>query len=232
MTGTGPFSRSDNRFTVGRSNMHQMTTREELANALTHGVGAAASIIGAAVLIPLAAQFGSIWEISSAVVFSISLVLLYSASTLYHSARDLVRRSRLQVLDHCAIFLLIAGTYTPFVLVSMRGAWGWTLFGTIWGMAAAGVIFKLFLTGRYNRLSTAIYLAMGWLGLIAAKPLFEALPTAALLLIVLGGISYSVGTLFYHNSRIRYSHAIWHLFVLGGSTCHFFAVFTQVVPLA
>jgi hemolysin III len=206
--------------------------REEVASALTHGVGVAGSMVGGAVLVTLAWPAGEVWEIVGAVVFSATLLLLYSASTLFHAARDLALRARLQVLDHCAIFLLIAGTYTPFTLVSLRGPWGWTLFGTVWTLALAGVVFKLFLTGRYRRLSTALYLGMGWMAVVAARPLLEALPVGVLAWTVVGGLCYTAGTLFYHSDRVPYAHAIWHLFVLGGSTCHFFAVLSQVSPAA
>jgi len=198
--------------------------REEMANALTHGLGVLLSLVGGAVLVILAAVYAGWLEIVTATVFVVSLVLLYSASTLYHSARHPVARYRLKVFDHCAIFLLIAGTYTPFTLVGLGGGWGWSLFGTIWGMAALGVVLKLFFTGRYVLLSTATYIAMGWLAIIAIVPMIRALPSAALLWLLIGGVAYTAGTVFYHNRRVPYSHAIWHLFVLGGSISHFIAV--------
>ena len=210
---------------MGQPNSRQ----EELANALTHGLGALASMAGGVVLISLAAVHGDLWQLVSAAVYSVSLVLLYSASTLYHAARHQVAKARLRVLDHAAIYVLIAGTYTPFTLVGLRGDWGWALFGVIWALALAGVIFKLFATGRFPRFSTAIYLAMGWLALIAIGPLIQALPRSALLWLLAGGMSYTVGTAFFHSRRVPFSHAIWHLFVLAGSVCHFVAVATQVV---
>ena len=203
--------------------------REEVASALTHGLGAVASVAGGAVLITLAALYGDAWQVVGASVFCASLVLLYSASTLYHAVRSRVARARLQVFDHCAIYVLIAGTYTPFMLVELRGGWGWSLFGTVWALAVAGTVFKLFCTGRFRRLSTAIYLAMGWLVVVATGPLLRALPGSTLLWLVAGGLSYTAGTWFYLNRRIRYAHAIWHLFVLGGSVCHFVAVLSQVL---
>jgi hemolysin III len=212
--------------------MEIIDRREEVASALTHGIGVAASAVGGAVLVGLAWPTGEVWEIVGAVVFSATLLLLYSASTLYHAARDLALRARLQVLDHCAIFLLIAGTYTPFTLVSLRGPWGWTLFGTVWTFALAGVVFKLFFTGRYRRLSTGLYLGMGWLVVVAARPLLEALPFGVLVWMAVGGLCYTAGTLFYHSNRVPYAHAIWHLFVLGGSACHFVAVLSQIAPSA
>lgn len=204
---------------------------EELASALTHGVGAVASLMAGGVLITLAALGGDAWQIISAVVFSITLLLLYTSSTLYHAVRAQVARARLRILDHCAIFLLIAGTYTPFTLVTLRGAWGWSLFAVVWALATAGIVFKLFFTGRFKRLSTLIYLGMGWLAVVAMQPIVAALSTQALLWMVAGGLAYTSGTVFYHNRRIPFAHAVWHLFVLAGSACHFVAVATQVVPL-
>jgi len=203
--------------------------REEMASALTHGAGALASAAGGAVLIVLSALAGDPWRIVGSSVFAATLVLLYTASTLYHAARSPVARARLQVFDHCAIYLLIAGSYTPFLLIGLRGGWGWTLFGVVWGLAVAGVIFKLFFTGRFPRLSTGIYLGMGWLALVAIVPMMQRLPGTTLAWLVAGGIAYTAGTAFYHSRRIPYAHAIWHLFVLAGSVCHYAAVATQVI---
>jgi hemolysin III len=202
--------------------------REELANALTHGLGAVASVAGGAVLLTLAILFGDGFQVASAAVFATTLVLLYTASTLYHASRQARIKARLKVLDHCAIFMLIAGTYTPFTLVALRGGWGWTLFATIWTLAVAGVVFKLFFTGRFHRLSTLLYVAMGWLVVVAIGPLARALPAWTLVLLVAGGLAYTAGTFFYHRPGLRYSHAIWHLFVLAGSVLHFAAVAGQV----
>jgi hemolysin III len=204
--------------------------REEIANALTHGLGIILAIGGGAVLITLTAIYAGAREIVSASVFVTTLVLLYTASTLYHAARHPRIKSRLKVLDHCAIFLLIAGTYTPFTIVAMRGGWGWSLFGVIWGMAVMGIVFKLFFTGRFRILSTATYVGMGWLALVAFIPLVQALTPTALGWLIAGGVLYTAGTVFYHNERIPYSHAVWHLFVLGGSICHFAAVTAQILP--
>ncbi len=206
--------------------------REEIANALTHGLGVVLAIGGGAALITLTAIYAGAREIVSASVFVASLVLLYTASTLYHATRQPRIKSRLKVLDHCAIFLLIAGTYTPFTVVAMQGSWGWSLFGVIWGLAVMGIVFKLFFTGRYRVLSTATYIGMGWLALVAFIPLVQALTPAALGWLIAGGVLYTAGTVFYHNERIPYSHAIWHLFVLGGSICHFAAVTAQIVQPA
>ncbi|MFN3310632.1 MAG: PAQR family membrane homeostasis protein TrhA [Thermomonas sp.] len=197
---------------------------EELANALTHGVGAAAALAGGAVLVTLVAIHGDGWQLAGAIVFGVALLLLYTASTLYHAISHPVAKGRLKVFDHCAIYLLIAGTYTPFTLVGLRGVVGWWLFGAIWVLALAGVVFKLFYTGRFRRLSTLIYLAMGWLVVVAAGPLLRALDAATLGWLLAGGVAYTLGTLFYLRPRMRWSHAIWHGFVIAGSVCHYISV--------
>jgi len=205
------------------------THREELLNSLTHGLGIILSIGAGAVLITLAAIYAGAREIVSVSVFVASLTLLYTASTLYHAVRHPVWKARLKILDHCAIFLLIAGTYTPFTIAALRGGWGWSLFGVIWGLAIVGVVFKVFFTGRFHVLSTATYVGMGWLVVIALAPLSQVLTPPAMIWLVLGGILYTAGTLFYHVERIPYAHAIWHLFVLAGSVCHFVAVTAQMI---
>jgi len=208
--------------------MNLRARREELASALTHGVGAAAALAGGAVLITLAALHGNGWQLGAAIVFGISLLLLYLASTLYHSFRNPVVKGRLKVFDHCAIYLLIAGTYTPFTLIGLRGPWGWSLFAAIWSLALAGVVFKLFYTGRFKRLSTLVYVAMGWLVLVAIKPVLASLDAWTFGWLVAGGVSYTLGTVFYHRDSLPYSHAIWHLFCIAGSVCHYVAVMAQV----
>jgi hemolysin III len=165
-------------------------------------------------------------------VFVATLVLLYVASTLYHAVHHPVAKARLKVLDHCAIFLLIAGTYTPFTLLGLGGGWGWSLFAAIWTLAVLGVVLKLFFTGRFRRTSTALYLAMGWLALVAIGPLARSLESWTLGLLLAGGVVYSAGTLFYHSDRVPYAHAIWHLFVLAASTLHFAAVATLILAPA
>lgn len=209
--------------------MHTLPQREELLNALTHGAGALAGLAGGAALITLASVFGEARQIVAATVFVVALVTLYTASTLYHAARHERIKSRLKVFDHCAIFVMIAGTYTPFTLISLPGSLGWTLFGVVWSMAVAGIVFKLFFTGRFKRLSTLIYIAMGWLVVVAIGPLAEALEAWTLAWLFLGGLAYTVGTLFYHRPQLRYSHAIWHGFVLLGSASHFVAVSAEVL---
>jgi hemolysin III len=207
-----------------RDNAH-----EEVANALTHGIGALAALAAGAVLITLAAVWGDGWQIASAIVFVATLLLLYLASTLYHAIPHPVAKQRLKVLDHCAIYLLIAGTYTPFSLIGLREHGGGWMLLTVWGLAAAGVVFKLFYTGRFRGLSTAIYLGMGWLALVAIDEMLAAIPMVTLGWLVAGGLAYTVGTIFYMNQRLPYSHAVWHGFVLLGSCLHFVAVSQQVL---
>ncbi len=204
------------------------TAGEEAANVATHAAGLLASAVGAGVLVYLGIVRDDALHVASAGVYGATLVALYAASTLYHAFRKPEVKRVLRVLDHCAIYLLIAGTYTPFVLVGLGGGWGWTLFGIVWVLAAAGIVFKVFATGRFAVVSTAAYVAMGWIGVIAFKPLIDSLPPAAIVWLVLGGVSYTAGTLFYHR-RIPYSHALWHVFVLFGSACHFIAIGLHVL---
>ena len=203
-------------------------SREELANVVTHGVGMVAALAAATALVIFASVRGDVWEIVGVSVFATTLVALYTASTLYHAARDPVVKARLKVLDHAAIYLLIAGTYTPFMIDELRGGWGWSLFGVIWGLAVVGIALKLIFIGRFKLLSTAVYVAMGWLVLVAVVPLVRNLDPVTLVWMVAGGVAYTAGTPFYHNRRIRYAHAIWHLFVIAGSACHAIAVATIV----
>lgn len=210
---------------------HRQKFAEELMNALTHGLGAVLSLVGFTILIIYAAYEADPWRIVSVTVFGATLTLLYVVSTLYHAVPHPPVKRVMRIADHCAIYLLIAGTYTPFLLVNMRGPWGWSLFGVIWGIAVAGCIFKLFFTGRWDRLSTALYVAMGWAVLVALKPTLQMVPIEALLLMLLGGLSYTGGVIFYCWDRLPYNHAIWHLFVLGGSAAHYCAIFFFVLPL-
>jgi hemolysin III len=207
------------------------TLSEEIASALTHGLGAAAALAGGAVLITLAALYGDGWQLSAAIVFGITLLLLYVASTLYHAIQHPVTKGRLKIFDHCAIYLLIAGTYTPFTLIGLRDTVGWWLFGTIWALAFFGVIFKLFYTGRFQLISTIVYIAMGWLIVVAAKPAMKALDPWTFGWLLGGGVAYTLGTFFYHRPKMPYSHAIWHMFVIAGSVCHYVAVMEQVVSI-
>ena len=206
---------------------------EELANALTHALGIVLSAIGLVVLI-VAAGLASANGIAivSCAVYGASLIALYTASTLYHSARLPASKHLLRTLDHLAIFLLIAGTYTPFVLIVLHGAWSWSLFGVIWSLAALGVVFELTALRRFRAAMVALYIAMGWVGLIAIEPLVAALPATGLWLLFSGGVSYTFGVVFYQWRSLRYHHAVWHLFVLGGSVLQYFAVLWYVLPLA
>ncbi len=208
---------------------HLIDLRDEIASALTHGLGAVAALAGGAVLITLAAIYGDAWQLGASIVFGVTLLLLYTASTLYHAIQHPVAKGRLKIFDHCAIYLLIAGTYTPFTLIGLRGPWGWGLFTAIWTLAVAGVVFKLFYTGRFKLLSTIIYIAMGWLVVVAIKPMLTSLDVWSLSWLLAGGLFYTLGTYFYHRESIRYSHAIWHLFVIAGSVCHYIAVTEQVL---
>jgi len=206
------------------------TRREDLADALTHGAGTALSVAGLVLLVVFSVRNGDAWHVTSTAVFGATLVILYSASTLYHSVRGERAQALCQKLDHAAIFLLIAGTYTPFALVTLRGPWGWSLFGVIWGLAAAGVALKFWFAGRFRIASTLLYLGMGWLVVIALRPLVTALPRGGLAWLFAGGLCYTLGTVFYLARRMPYHHAVWHLWVLAGSACHWVAVFVFVVP--
>ncbi len=197
---------------------------EEIANSVSHGIGFLAAVAVSPVLIVSAVRDGSAASIVGASIFAFTMLLLYFSSTLYHAlARNKAKRI-FQIFDHCAIFLLIAGTYTPFMLGVLRGAWGWTLFGLVWGMAVAGVLIKSIGGIRYKRLSTILYLAMGWLIIIAAKPLWLKMPSWGLFWLLLGGAAYTAGVGFYAAKRIRYAHFVWHLFVILGTACHCAAV--------
>ncbi|MCK4621538.1 MAG: hemolysin III family protein [Desulfuromonadales bacterium] len=214
----------------GRSQVARYSFGEEIANSLTHGVGVLLSIGGLAVLVGFASLHGNAWHITSCSIFGSTLILLYTASTLYHGIpRPEVKRV-LRVIDHSAIYLLIAGTYTPFTLVNLRGPWGWSLFGAIWGLALVGIILKTTMLGKISGISTIIYLIMGWVVVIAAKPMFSAIDSGGLLLLLLGGLAYSSGIIFYAWKKLPYHHAIWHLFVMAGSLLHFFAILFYVIP--
>lgn len=203
---------------------------EEKLNVISHGIGLLLSIAGLSLLVIFSSLKGNAWHIVSFSIYGCSLVVLYLASTLFHSSRKQHIRKKLNVFDHASIYLLIAGTYTPFLLVTLRGAWGWSLFGVIWGMALTGIILKLFFTGRYNVVSAIAYIIMGWVIVIALKPLIANLDTAGLWWLLAGGISYSLGVVFYLSNKMNYNHATFHLFVLAGSICHFISVFWYVLP--
>ena len=204
--------------------------REELANSVSHGLGAALSVVGLALLVVRSGRHGDGWQMVSTAVFGATLVLLYASSTVYHSFRDEKRKHVLQKFDHAAIFLLIAGTYTPFSLITLRGPWGWSLFGVVWSLAIVGITLKFWFAGRFKVASTLIYVGMGWLVMVAIKPLIAALPPAGFRLLIAGGLCYTGGAAFYLWKRLPYHHAIWHVFVLGGSACHWAAVYFYLLP--
>lgn len=205
-------------------------SKEELLNIITHGIGFLLSIVALVLLIVYASRYGTVWHITSFAIFGASLIVLYAASTLYHYAKNPDLRIKLNILDHAAIYVLIAGTYTPFTLVVLKGWVGWTIFGISWGLALIGIIFKVFYFGRFDRISTIAYVLMGWVVIFAIKPLMNELPTKGLLWLFGGGLAYSFGALLYSRRNLRFNHAWFHVFVLVGSFCHFMAVFFYVLP--
>lgn len=203
---------------------------EEIANSVTGGIGLLLSVAGLSILVVFASLYGDAWHVVSCSVYGATLVMLYGATTLYHSIPHPKAKQILQVVDHVSIYLLIAGTYTPFALVTLRGGWGWTLFGLAWGLCFFGILFKLVFAARYDFLSTALYVAMGWLVLIAIKPVMAALPSQGLIMLLIGGLSYTFGVVFYLlDKRVPYFHTLWHIFVIAGSVLHWFAVMFFVV---
>ncbi len=205
------------------------TIAEEVANSVSHGLGFVMALAGAPILIVAATQRGTLSDVIAVSVFAAAMALMYLSSTIYHALPQGQAKRVFQVLDHSAIYLLIAGTYTPFTLGVLQGAWGWTLFGLVWGLAAFGVLVKAFAGIRWHGLSTALYLGMGWLALIAAKPLWESLPLAGLAWLLAGGIAYTAGVYFYAKKTLRFGHFVWHLFVVAGTACHFVAVWKYAI---
>lgn len=205
------------------------TFREELAHGISHGLGTALSIVGLVFLLLAACRYGDSWHIVSASIYGSTLILLYAASTLYHLIPASKLKKVFQKLDHGMIYVLIAGTYTPFTLISLRGAWGWTLFGVVWGLAVVGFGLEIFLRRRIQWLSLSLYLGLGWLVIFAIRPMLAAVPTGGMLLLLGGGLLYSLGITFYVWKKLLYHHAIWHLFVIGGSICHFYAIYAYVI---
>ncbi len=209
---------------------HEQSRKEEILNSLSHGIGLFAAIIGTPILIVHAARHGETGYIVGTSIFAATMILLYLASILYHALTQSARlKKAFRVVDHTMIYLLIAGTYTPFTLGVLHGAWGWTLFGIIWGLAAIGVMLKVFNMIGHPVLSTGLYLVMGWLILIAIEPLYAKVPVPGLIWLLAGGICYTVGVAFFAtDGRLRYGHSIWHLFVLSGTVCHYFAVWYAI----
>lgn len=205
--------------------------QEERWNIISHGLGLALSFVALIMLLQKALEYDNTLLLISFLVFGLGLILLYAASTFYHSARNPVWRYRLKIFDHVAIFILIAGTYTPFALITLKGTVGWIIFGIAWGIALAGTILKLFYTGRYKTLSTILYVGMGWIIIAAIKPLIDNLSSGGLWWLFSGGIFYTLGAILYSISRLQYNHALFHLFVLLGSFSHFMAIYEHVIPL-
>jgi len=203
---------------------------EERINILSHAAGLLLSMVAIVLLVTRASSNGNAWHIVSVAIFGASLIALYAASTSYHSATRAELRARLRIIDHSTIYILIAGTYTPFTLITLNGTVGWVIFTFSWGMAISGIILKLFFTGRFNLVSTLMYVFMGWIIIFAVKPLIANLSTEGLFWLVAGGLSYTIGAIIYSIKKVPLNHAIFHLFVLGGSICHFVAVYFYVLP--
>ena len=203
---------------------------EELANSITHGLGAVLGVAALVLMVVAASLYGTARHIVGAAVFGASMVLLYTMSTLYHAFRGPRLKHVFKILDHNSIYLLIAGTYTPFCLGALTGGWRWSIFGVIWGLAVLGITFKSIFIKRMNFLSLGVYLGMGWLVMFAARPLYHALSRPGLAWLLGGGLFYTLGTVFYATDHRKYHHAVWHLFVLGGSLCHVMAVLFYVIP--
>jgi hemolysin III len=215
-----------------RKHDHPYSLGEEIANAVTHGVGAALSVAALVALIFIAAMWGNGWHLASAIVYGITMFLLYMASTLYHAITHPGARRVFKVIDHAGIYLLIAGTYTPFTLVTIRNDGGWWLFTIVWVLAAAGISLEAFWVNRPKWVSAVVYLGMGWLAIFAIKPITENLAPGGVWLLIGGGLAYSLGTVFYVLKKVKWMHSVWHLWVLAGSLLHFLAVMLYVFPRA
>ncbi|UYM17345.1 PAQR family membrane homeostasis protein TrhA [Endozoicomonas euniceicola] len=203
---------------------------EEIANSVTHGIGAMLSVAGLTLLVTYAAIQGDTWRVVSFSIYGGSMILLFLMSTLYHSFQNKKVKQVFKLLDHCAIYLLIAGTYTPFLLVTLRGTTGWILFAIIWLLAFTGIIFKLAFRHRFKKLSLLTYVAMGWLALFVGQELTQRLSAGGMAWLIAGGLAYTLGVIFYVWKKLPYNHAIWHLFVLAGSLCHYTTIFVYVLP--
>lgn len=210
--------------------VNRYSTGEEIANSITHGLGLLLAIGGLGVLTAFAALKGNGWHVTSCSIYSAALILLFSASTLYHSFPFPRVKRLFRIFDHSAIFIMIAGTYTPFTLVNLRGPWGWTLFGVVWGVAVLGILLETLAMDRWPRLSLALYVVMGWAVVAAIKPMLQSVAPGGLILMLAGGLAYTVGIIFYAWKKMPYHHAVWHLFVLAGSILHFFAILFYVIP--
>ncbi len=205
-------------------------TVEEVANTLTHGFGLILSVAGLIFLVVLASLKGDILHITSAIIYGLSLIVLYAASTFYHGAISPKAKENLQLLDHCCIYLLIAGSYTPFALIALRGTFGYSLLAFVWLFALVGIVLKVFFHKKFRAASVVSYIVMGWIGVLAVQPLYNALGLMPIGLIVAGGLVYTLGTVFYGWHSLKHHHAVWHLFVLGGSILHFLAISIYIIP--
>jgi hemolysin III len=205
-----------------------LTSNEEIVNGITHGIGALLSVVALIVLIVVAGKSGDALQLVSFSIYGATLILLYLSSTLYHSFSSPRIKNLFARFDHVSIFLLIAGTYTPILLTSIGGVWGWSLFGVIWGLALVGAVIRSIYLHRFRKLMVAVYLLMGWMFVIAGKQVYLSLPSISVTFLILGGVAYSVGVIFYMWRRLPYSHGIWHLFVLAGSILHFFAIYFSI----
>ena len=208
------------------------TMGEEIAHSVSHGIGAGLAVAALSVLVMHAYYFGDAWRIASFTVYGVSLICVFLSSTLYHAMQHPPTKRVFRILDHAAIFLLIAGTYTPFTLVTLRGAFGWTMFAVVWVLAVAGIVLKVAYLNRLQKIGHWMYLGMGWLGVVAFYPLVQVLPWPGIVWLVAGGLLYSIGVIFYVGHRFNYTHFVWHLFVMAGALCHFLAILFYVTPIS
>jgi len=213
------------------SSLNRYSISEEIANSITHGIGILLAIVAFGTLTAFASIYGNIWHIISVSVYGVTLILLYTASTLYHSIQNPSTKNIFQALDHSSIYILIAGTYTPFMLVNLRGPWGWSLFAMIWCLAFFGAVVQFGKTMRWRGVSLISYVVMGWAIIVAIKPLIASVALGGIILLLIGGLSYTSGILFYRWDKLKFHHAVWHIFVLAGSILHFFAVLFYVIPI-
>ncbi|MFC0472298.1 hemolysin III family protein [Halalkalibacter kiskunsagensis] len=210
---------------------HTFSKGEEIANAITHGIGALLSVVALVLLVVYSSIYGSAWHVVSFTIYGVTMLLLYFSSTMVHAFPKGKVKDLFEIFDHASIYLFIAGSYTPLLFIVVQGTLGWTLFGIVWGIATIGVVFKIFFVKKFLFMSTIFYIAMGWLAIFAIKPIVETLPPAGTALLFVGGICYTVGTIFYVWRGFKFHHAIWHLFVLAGSIFHFFLIMLFVLPI-
>ena len=214
---------------MGKKNIFGYTLGEEISHSVSHGIGAVLSVAGLVISVVMAAQTGDATKIVSFAIFGTSMILLYASSTLYHAFTHKKVKQVFQYADHIAIFILIAGTYTPIALILLHGAWGWTLFGLAWGLAIAGIIYEVVFMNKYKWVSISIYLGMGWIAAVAIKPLMETMPFGLFLWVLAGGLFYTFGSIFYLADKVKFFHFVWHLFVIAGTLCHFFGLIFYLI---